>query len=117
MWMTLGCKSLWLIVAAGMAAPAAAQQMTDAAAQELLRQQERERVLREQQETRPDVRLEREVENGIERLPAEETPCFRIDRIVLEGEAPAISSGPCAPPALRGTLPRGAASVRRASTW
>lgn len=84
--MTLGRKSLWLIVAAGMAAPAAAQQMTDTAAQELLRQQERERVLREQQEARPDVRLEREVENGIERLPAEETPCFRIDRIVLEGE-------------------------------
>lgn len=64
----------------------AAQQTGDPAAQELLRQQERERVLREQQEQRPDVRLERNAQKEGDRLPAQEHPCVRIDRIVLEGE-------------------------------
>jgi hemolysin activation/secretion protein len=69
-----------------MAFSVAAQQVGDPGAQELLRQQERERVLREQQESRPDVRLEsRQGEQG-ERLPTQEQPCVRIDRIVLEGE-------------------------------
>ncbi len=64
----------------------AAQQAGDPAAQELLRQQERERVLREQQEQRPDVRLERDAPKDGEHLPAREQPCVRIDRIVLEGD-------------------------------
>ncbi len=69
-----------------MAFSVAAQQVGDPGAQELLRQQERERVLREQQESRPDVRLEsRQGEQG-ERLPTQEQPCVRIDRIVLDGE-------------------------------
>ncbi len=84
--MTLGCRILWLLAAAGMVAPAAAQSLSDSAAQEMLRQQERERALREQQEARPDVRLQRPAEDGIERLPTQEAPCFRIDRIVLTGE-------------------------------
>jgi hemolysin activation/secretion protein len=56
-------------------------------AQELLRQQERERALRAQQEGAPDVRLERPVQAGDAQLPEHESPCFRIDRIVLVGDA------------------------------
>ncbi|KFA39370.1 membrane protein, partial [Xanthomonas vasicola pv. musacearum NCPPB 4384] len=70
---------------AGATQQVSAQQINDPAAQELLRQQERERVLREQQEARPDVRLERAPDDGIERLPKNETPCFLIERIVLDG--------------------------------
>ncbi|WP_312107570.1 ShlB/FhaC/HecB family hemolysin secretion/activation protein [Stenotrophomonas indicatrix] len=69
-----------------MAFSVAAQQVGDPGAQELLRQQERERVLREQQESRPDVRLESSQGEQGERLPTQEQPCVRIDRIVLEGE-------------------------------
>lgn len=56
-------------------------------AQALLNQQERERVLREQQEQRPDVRLERAHDTVLERLPAvDESPCFPIWEIELNGE-------------------------------
>lgn len=54
--------------------------------QELLRQQERERALREQQEATPDVRLQAAPEEAVGRLPADESPCFPIQRIALEGE-------------------------------
>ncbi|WP_092949747.1 ShlB/FhaC/HecB family hemolysin secretion/activation protein [Roseateles sp. YR242] len=60
---------------------------TEGAAQELLRQQERERQLRQQQETQPDVRLERAAAEDETRLPVDESPCFRIDRITLTGVA------------------------------
>ncbi len=56
--------------------------------EELLRQQERERVLRDQLESRPDVRLQAApVDEGAGRLPAKETPCFAINDIRLIGEA------------------------------
>lgn len=56
--------------------------------EELLRQQERERVLREQLESRPDVRLQAApVAEGVDRLPAKESPCFAINDIRLIGEA------------------------------
>jgi hemolysin activation/secretion protein len=58
-------------------------------AQEALRQQERERAFRAQRERAPDIRLERAVTPGVERLPDGESPCFRIDRIMLAGEAAA----------------------------
>ena len=61
-------------------------QAVDANAQELLRQQERERILREQQEAQPDVRLQAAPEESVGRLPADETPCFVINRITLDGE-------------------------------
>ena len=54
--------------------------------QELLRQQERERALREQLETRPDARLQDAPVAAPERLPQDEAPCFVINRITLEGE-------------------------------
>lgn len=80
-----GRRGWCVFLAAGVATQVSAQQPPDPPAQELVRQQERERVLRGQQESRPDVRLERTAEGGIERLPVAEDPCFRIDRIVLEG--------------------------------
>ncbi len=56
--------------------------------QELLRQQERERVFRQQQQTAPDVRLERPAAPAEpERLPVAESPCFNIERILLAGDA------------------------------
>ncbi|OWB27311.1 POTRA domain-containing protein, partial [Xanthomonas oryzae] len=76
------CAALWV----GVSAQAAAQQVGDPAAQQLLRQQERERVLREQQEARQDVRLQQAPADGVERLPSNESPCFRIDRIVLDSD-------------------------------
>lgn len=67
------------------ALPAAAQVPADSATQEFLRQQERERALRRQLERTPDVHLhDRAVSPG--RLPADESPCFNIDRIFLRGE-------------------------------
>ncbi|KLD64405.1 membrane protein [Dyella japonica DSM 16301] len=61
-------------------------QAVDPAAQELLRQQERERALREQQETTPDVRLPREAQASADRIPANEAPCFPIQAIRLDGD-------------------------------
>jgi len=55
---------------------------------ELLRQQERERVFRQQHEAAPDVRLERpRAPTELGRLPNAESPCFNIERILLTGDA------------------------------
>jgi hemolysin activation/secretion protein len=59
----------------------------EAANQEFLRQQERERVLRQRQEQGPDVRLQPDVAAAAKFLPVDESPCFPIDRILLEGDA------------------------------
>ncbi|TCV64257.1 hemolysin activation/secretion protein [Pseudomonas fluorescens] len=78
--------ALWLMAAGMTCAWSAAQ--AAGPEDELLRQQERERGLREQLESRPDVRLQAApVDEGIERLPAKETPCFAINDIRLIGEA------------------------------
>ncbi|MGY0556781.1 MULTISPECIES: ShlB/FhaC/HecB family hemolysin secretion/activation protein [unclassified Lysobacter] len=66
--------------------PVEAQTQGDPAAQELRRQQERERILREQQEMAPDVRLEGDKTLVSGRLPTDESPCFEIQRIVLDGD-------------------------------
>jgi hemolysin activation/secretion protein len=53
--------------------------------QELLRQQERERVLRQQQEASPSVQMESPVkESG--QLPVNETPCNQIRVLSLQGD-------------------------------
>ncbi|MBU0751968.1 MAG: ShlB/FhaC/HecB family hemolysin secretion/activation protein [Gammaproteobacteria bacterium] len=72
----LGAPIAWLLLAL----PAAAAAVTD----ELLRQQERERALRQQREQVPDVRLERPTTAAAGLLPAKESPCFVINRIVLK---------------------------------
>lgn len=76
------------VLAFSAAAPVLAQTPSAAnlEAQELLRQQERERVLRQQQEHTPDVRLPRPAEAEAVRLPADESPCFPIGRIELQGD-------------------------------
>ena len=51
------------------------------------RQQERERVLRQQQEAVVDERLQAGAAPGAaQALPEDESPCFRIERITLGGE-------------------------------
>ncbi len=58
------------------------------ASQEYLRQQERERLLRQEQEQTPDVRLQpSRGPDDTGRFPSEESPCFRIERIVLTGDS------------------------------
>jgi len=75
------------ILLCSMLDPEATAQTGDFAAQELQRQQERERALREQQERTPDVRLPPAIPETIERLPKSETPCFMIGTIVLKSDA------------------------------
>jgi hemolysin activation/secretion protein len=62
-----------------------------AANQEFLRQQERERALRQQQEQAPDVRLQDQPappQLASDKLIAgNEAPCFTIERIVLAGDS------------------------------
>ncbi len=65
-----------------MPAAHAQSQSSEAIAQELQRQIERERALRDRQEAIPDVRLQPPAASS-ERLPAAETPCFPIREIAL----------------------------------
>ncbi|RFA39021.1 hypothetical protein CAL65_02405 [Alkalilimnicola ehrlichii] len=58
----------------------------DLGAQEFIRQQERERRLREQQEPQPNVQLEVPAIRERRSIPVDETPCFEIDRILLVGD-------------------------------
>jgi len=50
------------------------------------RQQERERALREQNERAVDQRPQAASAAPVQRIPASESPCFRIDRVLLVGE-------------------------------
>ncbi|GAB7128660.1 ShlB/FhaC/HecB family hemolysin secretion/activation protein [Silvimonas sp. JCM 19000] len=60
----------------------------DSAADELIRQQERERALREQLEPQPDVHLPRPASAAsADAWPASETPCFAIQQVRLIGAA------------------------------
>ncbi|WP_243042485.1 ShlB/FhaC/HecB family hemolysin secretion/activation protein [Dyella sedimenti] len=61
-------------------------QSVDGATQEWLRQQERERALRAQQGATPDVRLTPPGKPVADRLPVDESPCFPIRSIHLDGE-------------------------------
>lgn len=62
----------------------------DRAAPEQLLQQERERQLRDQQETSPDVRLPSPVSpSELLVYPDRESPCFNISKVTLTGESAA----------------------------
>ncbi|MDT3705798.1 MAG: ShlB/FhaC/HecB family hemolysin secretion/activation protein [Thiobacillus sp.] len=77
-WLTSACAILPISVLAA---------ELNAAEEEQLRQIERERVLREQLQRIPDVRLEQpEVEFARQRIPVDEMPCFPIRRIALKGD-------------------------------
>ncbi|MBA3998893.1 MAG: hypothetical protein C0466_17265 [Candidatus Accumulibacter sp.] len=65
--------------------PLSPTEIGERVAQELLRQQERDRALRQQQEASPEVRLERPTEELLQRLPKDEAPCFSIRTIELGG--------------------------------
>lgn len=59
----------------------------ESGSEEFNRQQERERLLRQQQEATPDIRLERpSIPAASSLLAADETPCFPIRALVLDGE-------------------------------
>lgn len=54
---------------------------------QLIRQQQRERIQQEQQDKTPNVRLQTKgTDQAAERLPEREMPCFTINRLVLGGE-------------------------------
>jgi len=73
-------------VVLAMGGPVQAQAVLEVPDQELIRQQERERALRERLEVTPDVRLDVPSQTSPDRLPADESPCFVIHAIVLNGE-------------------------------
>lgn len=64
----------------------AAVDPSEAAAQQQLRQEERERVLRSQQELRPDVRQQSSPAIPAD-YPTDESPCFSISGISITGDA------------------------------
>ena len=81
-------KNIALLLAVLPAAHAFGQAAPAAIEQEVLREQERARLLREQLERRPDVRLPSGAAAAdATRLVFNETPCFNIDNIVLDGDA------------------------------
>ena len=78
-------------MAAFLTPAAEAQTVTGAAiAQELQRQIERDRALREQQEMAPDIRLQTPAAADPGRLPITETPCFPVREIVLKTPQPDV---------------------------
>jgi len=83
-FMPLALMVLALLAPALRAQPSAAD---DPASRELLRQQERERLLRRQFEATPEVHIPRPPAEATDAgYPGTESPCFRIERIVLDGE-------------------------------
>lgn len=84
-------KSTYLFLAACLTAACAILPIHTLAAEltpadeEQLRQIERERVLREQLQRTPDVRLGRPEAEPARRIPVDETPCYPIRRIALKG--------------------------------
>lgn len=85
-------KSRYFLLAACLTATCAALPIRSLAAEltaaeeEQLRQIERERVLREQLQRTPDIRLERPEAEPDRRIPVDEMPCYPIRRIVLKGD-------------------------------
>lgn len=81
-------KSAWLFVlycffVSGITGANAVSE--DLSTQEYLRQQERERLLREQQEPRQDIYLDPQPLPMDAYIPVEESPCFLITQLLLEG--------------------------------
>lgn len=72
---------------AAIPSPSLAQTPTPLADQELLRQRERERALREQLERHPDVRLPRPSDSAQAGIDAgQDLPCFPITRVAWRGD-------------------------------
>src|SRR5262245_13475489 len=80
-------RAKWMGMLGAWAAPLSlAMAQTSPSSQEWLRQRERERTVRGQQEQSPDVRLQQTPTFATERLPTGESPCFPINVITLDGE-------------------------------
>lgn len=79
------CFCLALLLCA--APPLLAQTFPTSPVDENLRQQQRERALRESQERTPDVRLPAAKPEPAPQLPAHEAPCVQIERLKLVGDA------------------------------
>jgi hemolysin activation/secretion protein len=82
--------SLWLLALCGTTswAQTPAPQPSSEVAQEQRRQEERERILRSNQEHTPDVRLPKpETPQGLERLPSNEADCVDIKNVILVGDS------------------------------
>lgn len=73
-----------LALALGHALPLSAQVVDPTV--EILRQQERERALRQRLEPSTNIRLDAQAAHAPTRLPREESPCFVIRQIVLSGD-------------------------------
>jgi len=79
-------KAVPLACGLGAVLPALAQVDPALASQELQRQEQRERARARQDEATPDVRLQREVKPARLAWPENESPCFPIHRVFLDGE-------------------------------
>ena len=99
--LALACPALAL---AALGAAARAQTIPTApdAFVEQLRQQERERALRQQNERSVDERLQAAPAAPVARIPDTESPCFRIDHVVLVGERADAFQWAVSPSALAG---------------
>lgn len=75
-----------LLLAVNIPLICAAQETSALATQQLQRLQQRQAAQAEQDEAKPDVRLQRETAAGSSRYPEHERPCFPINRIELGGE-------------------------------
>ena len=87
-----GIKSLAVTVRCALMLPLALTALPGWAvgsADELIRQQQRDDVLRQQLESRPEVRLQGASAPEKAQLPLSESPCFTIERIRLVGEGSA----------------------------
>jgi hemolysin activation/secretion protein len=88
-------KALCIVVCWGFPCLIYAANPAELETQQLLRQQEQERVLRERQEAQPDMHIsepQRAIQSpqrllDTKSLPRQEQPCFPIKHIVLAGEA------------------------------
>ena len=77
---SLGLLSFFLVF------PASSQVISDVAENQLQRQQQREEAQRRQDEATPDVRLQAPLLPKPTGYPSEETPCFVIRQVKLEGD-------------------------------
>lgn len=78
---------LTLAVALLIGMPATAATVPLDGSDEFIRQQQREQAYRQQLESQPDVRLDGRQIPEVTQLPADESPCFVIDRLSLVGDA------------------------------
>ena len=83
---TIRFAAHFLVVASAVLPPLATAALPSPLDETQLRQQEQNKARQAQQQITPDVRLTREADSVLARLPATETPCFPIHALHLQGE-------------------------------